>query len=370
MASELQLRVAVAERGLDVQCTVAAGEVLAILGPNGAGKSTVLHVIAGLLRPDAGQVRLGGRVLADPARGVDVPTQRRRIGLLMQKPLLFPHLSAAANVAFGVRSGHRGGRLSRADVQAIARRWLRDVDAEDLADRKPRRLSGGQAQRIAIGRALAAEPDLLLLDEPLSGLDVTAAAAVRTVLRTVITRDRRTTLLVTHDLLDVFALADRVLVLDAGKVAEIGPAAAVMTAPCSRFGAQVAGLNLVAGTISADGGLHTPAGQRWWGNGRDGPVVGQSAVAVFAPAAVTVSRRAPVGSARNTLAVTIAELGARGSAIQVRGAEQPDGAPGLAADITADAAAELRLSAGERVWFSVKAQEVSLRSAAPRRPDG
>ncbi|GFG84933.1 molybdenum import ATP-binding protein ModC [Mycolicibacter algericus] len=368
VADGLTLHAVVAERGLDVHMTVAPGEVLAVLGPNGAGKSTLLHVIAGLLRPDPGLVRVGDRVLTNAAAGVHIATCDRRIGLLMQDPLLFPHLSVAANVAFGPHSGHRRWRLSRRQprTRALAAPWLRAVGAEELADRKPRRLSGGQAQRVAIARALAAEPDVLLLDEPLAGLDVAAADAVRTVLREVIVTTRRTTVLVTHDLLDVFALADRVLVLESGRVAEIGGTAEVLAAPRSRFGARIAGFNLVAGVIESDGVLRTRWGDRWHGIADDGPGVGRPAVAVCTPRAVAVYREPPAhGSPRNLVAVTVAELDARGSAIQVRGVDQPDGAPGLAADITAEAAGELRLAPGEPVWFGVKAQEVTLRATHP-----
>lgn len=364
VADGLTLQAVLAQRGVDVQVTVAPGEVLAVLGPNGAGKSTLLHVIAGLLRPDTGVVRVGDRVLTDTGAGVHIATQDRRVGLLLQDPLLFPHLSVAANVAFGPHSRRRfGHRPSRARVAAP---WLRAVGAEDLADRRPRRLSGGQAQRVAIARALAAEPDVLLLDEPLAGLDVAAAAAVRTVLRDVITTARRTTVLVTHDLLDVFALADRVLVLESGRVAEIGGTAEVLAAPRSRFGARIAGFNLVAGVFDSDGMLRTRWGDRWHGTADDGVVAGRSAVAVCAPQAVAVYREPPRhGSPRNLVAVTVAGLEARGSAIRIRCVDQPDGAPGLAADITADATAELRLAPGEQVWFGVKSQEVTLRATHP-----
>lgn len=367
MSGGLQLHAAVADRGLDVRFSVAAGEVLAVLGPNGAGKSTLLHVIAGLLRPDTGLVRLGERVLTDTAAGVDVATQHRRVGLLLQDPLLFPHLNVAANVAFGPDSRRRRFRAGRSGGRADAQRWLRAVGAGELADRKPRRLSGGQAQRVAIARALAAEPEVLLLDEPLSGLDVGAAAAVRTVLRGVIADGRRTTVLVTHDLLDVFALADRVLVLESGRVAELGPTAEVLAAPRSRFGARIAGFNLVGGVVGVDGALHTSWGDRWRGTVDGQLAAGQNAVAVFTPQAVVVHREALHGSPRNQVAVTVAGLDARGAAIQVRGADQPDGAPGLAADITVDAAAELRLTPGEQVWFAVKAQEVRMHPAAAHR---
>lgn len=359
---DLQLRATVAERGLDVEFTVPAGEVLAVLGPNGAGKSTALHVIAGLVSPDTGRVRLGERILTDTAVGIDVATHRRRVGLLLQDPLLFPHLNVSANVAFGVRGTH-------AQRHASARHWLREVDAEQLADRRPRQLSGGQAQRVAIARALAAEPDVLLLDEPLAGLDIAAAAAIRAVLRMVITRGRRPAVLITHDLLDVLTLADRVLVLESGMTAEIGSVTEVLAAPRSHFGARIAGINLINGTIGADGALHTAWGSRWHGvaAGSDALTGDQSAVAVFSPAAAAVYREPPHGSPRNTAAVTVAELDSHGSAIRVRGTEQPDGAPGLAADVTPEAAADLRLTPGERIWITVKAQAVALHRASPHR---
>jgi molybdate transport system ATP-binding protein len=356
--SELHLRAVVTGRHLDVRFSVSAGEVLAVLGPNGAGKSTALHVIAGAVRPDAGQVRLGDRVLTDTETGLHVPMHRRRVGLLLQDPLLFPHLSVAANVAFGPRSRHR--RVWPAQGKASTLHWLRQVDAEQLADRRPGQLSGGQARRVAIARALAAEPDVLLLDEPLSGLDVAAAAAIRAVLRRVAARNGRATILVTHDLLDVVTLADRVLVLDSGKVAEVGRVADVLTAPRSPFAARIAGVNLVNGVVDADGVLRTRSGADWSGTALDELVTGQHAVAVFAPTAVAVYREPPRGSPRNAVALTIAELDTRGPAVRVRGEDQPDGAPGLAADIAVDAAAELRLTAGQRVWFSVKAREVVL----------
>jgi molybdate transport system ATP-binding protein len=363
---ELQLRAVVANRHLDVAFSVSAGEVLAVLGPNGAGKSTALHVIAGLVRPDAGRVRLGDRVVTDTATNLHVATHLRRVGLLMQDPLLFPHLSVAANVAFGSHGRRRGFWRTHARARASALRWLREVNADELADRRPRKLSGGQAQRVAIARALAAQPDVLLLDEPLSRLDVAAAAAIRAVLRTVVSQDQRATVLVTHDLLDVFTLADRVLMLESGKVVEDGPVADVLTAPRSHFAARIAGVNLINGTIAADGTLRAGSGLRWHGRAVDELSTGAHAIAVFAPAAVAVYRDPPQGSPRNVVASTVAELDTRGLTVRVRAEEQPDGGPGLAADITIDAAAELRLTPGRRVWLSVKAAEVAFYRAPPR----
>jgi molybdate transport system ATP-binding protein len=347
--TDVSVRAVVEKRGVDVEFAVAAGEVLAVLGPNGAGKSTTLHVIAGLVRPDDGVVRVGDRVLTDTATGTHIATHDRQVGLLLQDALLFPHLSVAANVAFSPHS-------SRAD----ASRWLDEVEASDLADRMPRQLSGGQAQRIALARALAAEPQVLLLDEPLTGLDVSAAAAMRKLLSRVLVRDGRSAVLITHDLVDVLTLADRVIILEGGRIVENGSTAAVLATPRSKFGARFAGVNLVIGTAGPGGVLTTPWGLAWHGVSGPGTVVGRPTVALFLPAAVAVYRDNPHGSPRNTVEVTVAELDSRGPAIRVRAEEQPDGAPGLAADITAGSAAELRLAPGERVYFSVKAQEVTL----------
>lgn len=351
----LVLRARIERRGVDVELAVGPGEVLAILGPNGAGKSTALHVIAGTVRPDDGLVQLGDRLLTDTSAGVQVPTHRRRVGLLLQDALLFPHLRVAANVAFGLRSTGRG----RAKAVAGAHHWLTEVGAAELADRMPRQLSGGQAQRVALARALAAEPEALLLDEPLAGLDVAVAGAMRRVLREVLTRDGRSAILVTHDLVDVATLADHVAVIDGGRVAEAGPAASVLAAPRSPFGARFAGVNLMAG-IAAEGGVVRAGETGWHGVAAADIVPGEPAVAIFRPAAVAVYRERPHGSPRNTVAVTVAEVDRSGPAVRVRAGEQPDGAPGLAADITAESAAELRLVPGDRIFMTVKAQEVAL----------
>lgn len=351
---DLTVAATVSARGLEVDFTVPADTVVALLGANGAGKSTVLHVIAGLIRPDSAVVRLGDRVLTDTSAGTDVPTHARRVGLLLQDPLLFPHLDVTANVAFAARA--RGqGRAARAQ----ARRWLAEVGAADLADRGSRGLSGGQAQRVALARALAAEPEVLLLDEPLAGLDVEVATAMRGVLRRVLAASGPA-VLVTHDVLDAVTLADRVIVLEDGRIAESGPTAEVLSGPRSAFAARLAGLNLVAGTIESDGVLRTASGERWHGVPAEPLAVGGPAVAVFTPAAVAVYPEPPKGSPRNVVAARIAELESHGAAIRVRSSPGADGGPGLAADVTADAAADLWLTAGTDVWFAVKAQEVAL----------
>ncbi|WP_245713508.1 sulfate/molybdate ABC transporter ATP-binding protein [Nocardia vaccinii] len=369
----LEVSVRLAQRGVDVELAVAPGEVLAVLGPNGAGKSTLLEIVAGLVRPDAGHVRLGGRTLTDIVAGVAVPAHRRQVSLLAQDALLFPHLTAAANVAFGPRS--RGMR-SRA-AAAVAREWLRAVDAIEFAGRRPGQLSGGQAQRVALARALAVEPRVVLLDEPMAALDVSAAPAMRTLLRRVL-RDaeissRRagpapSALLVTHDIVDALTLADRVAVVESGHIVEQGPAAEVLSRPRSAFAARIAGVNLMIGTAEAR------ASERDSGTGRvrcaadaiqgraESPwTPGGRAAAVFSPAAVAVYRGRPEGSPRNVFRVRVAELTDRGGVVRVHAADRADG-PGMIADLTPAAVAELALVPGEEVYFTVKAGEVQVYS--------
>ncbi|HPX36107.1 MAG TPA: ATP-binding cassette domain-containing protein [Mycobacterium sp.] len=354
--ADLDVEATVAERGLDVGFSVAAGEVLAVLGPNGAGKSSIAAVIAGLLHADRAVVRVGDRILTDTGRGISVPVHERRIGLLHQDPLLFPHLSVLGNVEFAARHGGSGSK-------AGAGGWLEAVGVAELADRKPREISGGQAQRVALARALAADPDVLLLDEPLAGLDVAGAAMARAVLRRALAGGSRPALLITHDLLDVLALADRVLVLDAGRIAETGPVGRVLAAPRSSFGARFAGLNLVRGVLAGPGLLRTDDGQVWHGTEGEDLAAGADVVAVFSPAAVAVYREQPQGSPRNSVRARVVALEISGAVIRVRTGDQTDGMPGLAADVTADAVADLRLAVGEQVWFTVKTQGVALHAA-------
>lgn len=365
--ADLFVQAAVADRGLNVEFEVGSGEVLAVLGPNGAGKSTTAAVIAGLLGADRAVVRVGSRTLTDTAHGIAVPTHDRRIGLLQQDPLLFPHFSVLANVEFAARRHARHARTGDG-VRSEALGWLETVGVAELARRRPNEISGGQAQRVALARALAAAPEVLLLDEPLAGLDVAGAATARAVLRRVLTDGSRPVLLITHDLLDVLALADRVLVIEGGRIAEAGPTGRVLASPRSGFGARIAGLNLVRGVLAGPGLLRTPEGQMWHGTSagdvEDLPA-GQDAVAVFAPAAVAVYREQPQGSPRNSVLATIGEVEVSGAVVRVRTAGQSDGTPGLAADVTAESVAALGLSVGARVWFTVKTQGVSLHAAAP-----
>lgn len=361
VVAEVELRRG--EFHLDVRIEVGPGEVLAVLGPNGSGKSTLLDVLAGLAKPDSGSVRVGDRILLDA--GVDVPPHRRDVGLLAQNALLFPHLSVLANVAFGPRA--KGVR--RAEADRVARRWLSEVDGTEFVDRKPTALSGGQAQRIALARALAADPELLLLDEPFAALDVDVAPALRGLMRRVLSTGKQlATVLVTHDPLDALVLSDRVVVLSDGHIVEQGPTKEVLSRPRTAFTARIAGIDLVSGTAAA-GGLRAEDGTEIAGMRTDDVADGDPAVAMFQPTAVAVHVDEPHGSPRNVFPAVVAALEPHGAVVRLRAAAAPDGpawVAGLAADLTPAAVADLALDLGDRVHLVIKATEVAVYAVAAR----
>ncbi|MEL7977098.1 ABC transporter ATP-binding protein [Isoptericola sp. F-RaC21] len=337
-------------RGFDVELDVADGRTLALLGPNGAGKSTALGLAAGTLRPHDGHIALDGRTLvrADGGRTrAWVPPHARQVALLAQEPLLFPHLSVRQNVAFGPRS--QGARRRAAD--AAADRRLADVGLAHLADRAPSTLSGGQAQRVAVARALAAEPRLLLLDEPMAALDVDVTPELRQTLKRLLVG--QTAVITTHDVLDALLLADEVAVIEDGQVVERGPTAQVLSRPRSAFAATIAGLNLLTGTWTGDG-VRTAAGEVAHGRTpADGIAAGTPTTAVFRPAAVSVYLDEQHGSPRNSFRGTVRSLEPRGDLVRIRTGH-------LAADVTPGAVAELGVVPGAEVWLSVKAAEVDV----------
>ncbi|WP_092597251.1 ATP-binding cassette domain-containing protein [Actinopolyspora xinjiangensis] len=337
-------------------CRVRPGEVLAVLGPNGAGKSTLLTALTGSVRPERGRVSLDGRTWLDTERRIDVPTHRRGVGLLAQRAVLFPHLTALDNVAFGLRTAG----VRRRPARRAALEWLRRTDTGELSDRRPAELSGGQAQRVALARALAADPELLLLDEPLSALDVATAPAMRGLLRRVLGEQRSPCVLVTHDVLDAVVLADRVVVLDRGGVVEQGRTRRVLARPRTAFTARIAGLNLVNGSAAGDS-VETPRGGVVHGGVVEPAGRGEPAAAVFPPTAVAVHREVPEGSPRNAIPVRLVGMEPRGDAIRLRGETDPsEPETALAADVTPAAVAELGLRVGDEVFFAVKATEVAI----------
>ncbi len=354
----LALDVQVVARDLAVQLTVPTGQTCAVLGPNGAGKSTLLDLTAGLLRPDSGTIELAGRRLVGPDTWV--PPHRRRVVLLSAQPRLFPHLSVLANVAFGPRNmgfaeAEVKARVERAldavDLAGVARSWLARVGADQWADRPVTTLSTGQAQRIALARALAVEPELLLLDEPFAALDVGVAAAMRMIVAEVLAD--RTAIMVTHEVLDVAVLADIAVVLDHGSVVESGPAERVLRRPSSPFAADLGDVNLLRGVAATADTIEVPD----LGSVRgmvDHPLeIGGPALALFPPAAVSVYRHPPDGSPRNRFFGTVEGLEPHGALVRIRVGP-------VIADVTADSVRTLHLRLGAEVHLAVKAAEVAV----------
>jgi len=330
---------------LDLQ--VADGEVLALLGPNGAGKSTLLRVLAGLLPPDAGLVSVDGAVWDDAGAGVHRAPHERLVGMVFQDYLLFPHLSAVDNVAFGLRT--RGVR--RAEARERAARWLDRVGLGDLGDRRPARLSGGQAQRAALARALATEPQLLLLDEPLAALDARTRLTVRAELRRHLAAFPGSTVLVSHDPVDAMALADRVVVVEDGRVVQAGTPAEVARRPRTDYVARLVGLSLLPGTgegtaVRLDGGGVVAVAEE---------AAGEVFVAVR-PESVSLFLSRPEGSPRNVWPARLVGATPHGGTVRCELA----GEVPLVADVTATAFAELGLAPGVAVWATVKASEVAV----------
>lgn len=329
---------------LDVELHVEPSETVVVVGPNGAGKTTILRAVAGLVPLRGGTIVLDGSPLDA------LPPEGRPIGFVFQDGLLFPHMSVLDNVAFGPRS--RGAPKRDANAQAAA--WLERLGLADRARDKPGRLSGGQAQRVALARALAGSPRVLLLDEPLAALDVSARVEVRRALREHVTAYDGVRLLVTHDPVEALTLADRLVVVDGGRVVQEGVPDALRSRPRSPYVAHLLGVNLLEGVLESAGSFRL-------GNGAelqvavDAPVLG-ACVAVIDPAAITLFADAPHGSARNTWEATVVELDREPSRVRVR-VDTP--AP-LFVDVTPGAASELALGPGRRVWCAVKATAVSV----------
>lgn len=332
----------VVDRGsfrLDVALTAAPGDVVALLGPNGAGKTTALRALAGLVPLTGGHLRLDGTALER------TPPESRPVGVVFQDYLLFPHLTALDNVAFGPRCHG----ATKAEARAQAAEWLDRMGLTAHAGAKPRRLSGGQAQRVALARALATHPRLLLLDEPLAALDARTRLEVRAQLRRHLAAFEAVAVLVTHDPLDAMVLADRLVVVEEGRVVQEGTPADIARRPRTDYIAQLVGLNLYRG--HADGhAVRLDTGPAITTTDiLSGPVF-----VAFPPSAVTLHRDRPTGSsARNLWHCEIAGLETHGD--QIRAAltgELP-----LAADLTTVAAAELDLHPGAAVWVTVKAAQ-------------
>lgn len=336
---------------LDLSLSIPRGKTVALLGPNGAGKSTAVAAIAGLLPIDTGRISLAGATLDDPSADVYVPPEERRVGVVFQDYLLFPHLTVVENVAFGLRN-HRVGRR-----EAIARagEWLERLGLSGLGSRKPGRLSGGQAQRVALARALVTEPGILLLDEPLSALDVTTRVELRRSLAEHLEGFSGPRLVITHDPTEAFLLAEEIHILESGNVTQTGSADDIRLRPRTSYAADLAGSNLFIGRAAdgrvAVGGHHLQLASH----------VNGEVLVTIRPSSVSVHRRAPEGSPRNSWSTTIELIERMGERARLRtGSPLP-----LTVEITEDATESLGLAEGDQVWVAIKATEIGIEADAP-----
>lgn len=333
---------------------VAAGTTLVVAGESGAGKTTLLRLLAGLDTPDDGEIILDDQVLFQRGAGVVMPASRRPIGYVAQDFALFPHLSIFDNVAFGLRALGR----APADIRRRVPEVLGRLGIAALADQRPAQLSGGQAQRAALARALVLEPRLLLLDEPLSALDLQTRRTVRGELRDVLRGLTCVTVYVTHSPMEALVFGDRIVVMAAGQTEQSGTREDLLHRPRSPYVAELMGLNLFRGDIVHRGedGLATIRSA-----GGDIAVVdpgGEGEVYVsVSPRDISLFLESPAGSARNVFQGRVAELIPEppfGERVRV----VLDTAPVLVAEVTRHAVAALGLREGSTVYASFKATGV------------
>jgi molybdate transport system ATP-binding protein len=340
------------ELGLELTLRVEQGETVALAGPSGAGKTTVLRIVAGLLRPDHGRVTSGPELWLDTTRGLSLPPERRSCGFVFQEYALFPHLRAWENVAYGLGGVPR--RARRASAQALLERF--GVSA--LADARPTALSGGERQRVALARALARRPSVLLLDEPLSALDASTRAKASRELLSLLSSAGVPSLLVTHDFEEASLLADRVAVIDRGRIVQTGSAAELAAAPRSAFVADFTGAAVLHGDAApAAGGLTIVALDGGGSVASTDVARGRVAASVFPwEVALEPATSERHGSARNWLEADVVSVTRIGNRVRV-GLATPQP---LAAEVADAAVYDLALEPGRSVTATWKATATRL----------
>ena len=352
MSSFLEADLVVRRTGytLEVSLNAERGDVIAVIGPNGAGKSTLVRALAGVVRVSEGRITCQDMAW-DSGDGSPIRVQQRNIGMVFQEQLLFPHLSVLDNVSFGPRCRGAGRRESHRSAQ----RWLDRLGVNELSHRRPSQLSGGQAQRVAVARALATDPAVLLLDEPFAALDVGVAMALRFELARHLAEFGGVSILVTHDAIDTMTIANRVVVLDEGRVAQTGTPAEVAQRPRTEHVARLVGLNALRGHSRGTDVLLLDGSRLISVTPLDGEVF-----ASFSPSSVALTLDEPVGSVRNRWPGTVSSVVPHGAAVRVH----LDAGKSLIADVTPDSAARLSLAPGRRVWAAVKATEIAVYGTA------
>ncbi len=331
----------VLERGdlqLEAELQVHHGEVVALMGPNGAGKTTLLNALLGWLPLQSGWILVDGETFKAPGEGMATATHRRGLGMVFQDGLLFPHLKVAGNIEFGAAPD--------ADLASL----IETLEVSNLLEKYPSELSAGQIQRVALARTLAADPKVVLLDEPLASLDTAGRSRARELIGTALSQNLSGALLVTHDPADAFALAQRVLVLENGRITQFDSPSAIQSEPKSRWIADLMGWNIFRGTrrgssvVMSNGTEIATAGLQ-----TDGEVS-----VMINPVAVALFPERPVGSPRNSWLCRIRGVQILGDIARV----SLSGPLNIYADITSTAAAELALNEGTEMWVTVKATEV------------
>lgn len=346
-----------AERGDDfdvrVDVSMAPGTTTALLGPNGAGKSTVVAALAGLLPIRSGQIVIGDMLVDSPEREIFIPPRNRRVGVVFQGLQLFDHLSVRDNIEFGPRSLGRERQIVEATASALIDR----LELAQLASRKTRELSGGEAQRVALARALAISPDLLLLDEPLSALDVSSRSRVRKTLAGQLSEFAGPRVLVTHDPTDAFLLADQIVVIENGRITQSGSADEIRRHPATPYVAALSGRNLLDASSSRDGVL-TVTGSSQTLRTSNTSVSGAVLVSI-APSAIALHPEEPHGSPRNTWRTEVSAIEPLGDTSRIYLGDPL----ALTADLTPGAVRALDLSPGSPIWVSIKATEIDVSPA-------
>ncbi len=336
---------------LGVELHVPDGRTVAVVGPSGAGKTTLVDAIVGALPIDEGRIAIGSRVLDDPAAAIFVESGDRNVGVVFQDHALFPHLDARENVAFGLRS--RGVR--HAAALATADEWLERVGLGDQGMKRPANLSGGQRQRVALARALAPEPSLLLLDEPLSSLDVRTRSAVRRVLAEHLGAFEGPRILITHDPAEAFMLGDEIHVIEHGAITQSGTADEIRLRPRTGYAAEFGGVNLLRGAASGGAVAVEGATLAIATHEISGPVL-----LTIAPSAIALHAERPTGSPRNVWDTTIGAIESTGDVARVALGDPIR----LTAEVTTESVTALGLVAGGPVWASIKATEIGVQPAS------
>jgi len=359
---------------LNAAFTAEMGKTTVLLGESGAGKSTILRVLAGLLHPEQGHISLNGVTYFDSQRHISVPPQERPFGYVFQDYVLFPHLTVFENVAFGLRAQ----RFARTVVRQRVTEALERVRLVGFDQRRPAQLSGGQQQRVAIARVLALQPELLLLDEPLSALDVQTRREVRQELRRILLEVGITTVMVTHHYLEALLFGQQILVLDDGRVVQRGGQRDLLAYPRSSYIAELIGVNFFQGhildyepdltcVIRLKGGIDVLARLREHEQAvAKCPSLGSEVFIVVDPCNVTLYQTPPDSSARNLFCGRIVQVlrlranGMAGGDGHVRVNIALDGvAPPLIAEVTETSAQRMDLHEGKVVYAAFKASEAS-----------